>query len=362
MKVLHLYMPAFIPKITGFDRFLFKELVHRAGESGDEHGVICCRAPFQLDGMRYFTIGAGHPIDATGVLDRIGEWGPDVLHAHDGFTGRNHAVDLANSLNLPLVVSVHGSDVMRTTKGSDRKYAKLWDRASLVICNSEFLREYVIRRRGCPAEKTRIVHPGTSTKLKQHNHAYRHNSLNVIIVARLIPFKNVEDAIQAVALSPQVNELVVVGSGPEYKRLKALAANDSRVMFTGIKSHSETLRYISQADVLISCSKPQGDGTCESLGVSVIEAGMQGIPVICYQQGGMLAGYSENDGPAIGAYLTRRDQTPEWIADCLRDLSSKSELEWARMSNAIRETMAVQYGTEANTTALLSAYNELINE
>lgn len=75
--------------------------------------------------------------------------------------------------------------------------------------------------------------------------------------------------------------LVIVGSGPEEGRLRALAAKDSRILFLGEKSHKVAMMLIRGSDIFVLPSRMEG------LGFVLLEAMAQGVPVIASNTGGI---------------------------------------------------------------------------
>jgi teichuronic acid biosynthesis glycosyltransferase TuaC len=98
-----------------------------------------------------------------------------------------------------------------------------------------------------------------------------------VSVGRLVASKRVERAIERVALSRELDALVVVGDGPERTRLEALAATlgvDAR--FVGTVPRDEALAWIGAAQEVIHASIAEGMSTvvreAEALGTRVVRA------------------------------------------------------------------------------------------
>ncbi len=98
-----------------------------------------------------------------------------------------------------------------------------------------------------------------------------------LVVSRLIPYKQIELAIQA--CNRMKRQLMVVGDGSEMPRLKQLAGPNVR--FLGRLSDSETARLYSGAKALIFTAE-------EDFGITPLEAMASGCPVIAYGRGGAL--------------------------------------------------------------------------
>jgi glycosyltransferase involved in cell wall biosynthesis len=79
----------------------------------------------------------------------------------------------------------------------------------------------------------------------------------IVIVSRLVPDKRVETALSALAQLPGV-DVVVVGGGPLLPRLRR---EYPQVRFTGEMPRSQSLAWISAADLLVSASRHEGAPT-----------------------------------------------------------------------------------------------------
>jgi len=101
----------------------------------------------------------------------------------------------------------------------------------------------------------------------------------LLVLGRLEERKGVAVAIEAVrshndsASTPW--RLIVVGEGPEGSRLRALAADDPAIVFTGAVSDEEKRRWLRQATVLVA---PALRG--ESFGLILLEAFASETPVV----------------------------------------------------------------------------------
>jgi len=99
----------------------------------------------------------------------------------------------------------------------------------------------------------------------------------LLYVGRLISIKNVDRLIKAVSKLTIPFKLVIVGDGPERKRLKKLVDElnlNDKVVFLGQKSYTETLKIMKACDVVILPSKS------EIFPMVVIEALALNKPVI----------------------------------------------------------------------------------
>lgn len=96
-----------------------------------------------------------------------------------------------------------------------------------------------------------------------------------VIVARLVPGKRVEVALEACSRIPNL-KTIIVGDGPERPQL---AARFPLAQFVGHVPRSQALSYLAAANVLVSASLHEGAPTV------VREARALGTPVVCLAAG-----------------------------------------------------------------------------
>jgi len=158
----------------------------------------------------------------------------------------------------------------------------------------------------------------------------RGTAFTVSTAARLVERKKVHVLIEAfIAFRREVPEarLVVIGEGPERRRLEALAARSGAgeaVCFTGHLAHREVVTRIAESHVFVLAS------VRESLGTVYFEAMSQGVPVVA------TAGEGIADFIADGAdgFLVPPDD-PDALVRVLRALHGSADL-WNRISEAGR--------------------------
>lgn len=110
--------------------------------------------------------------------------------------------------------------------------------------------------------------------------ASRGEGLRIVYAGQLIPLKNVDALIRAVRTLAFGYSLKIIGDGPEMGALRALAADDPNVEFTGWLSRDETIRAMGGADAFAMVSSP------ETYGLVYLEAMAQGcIPVASRGEG-----------------------------------------------------------------------------
>lgn len=99
-----------------------------------------------------------------------------------------------------------------------------------------------------------------------------------VCVSRLLPYKNIDVLIRAFAGLSGV-QLVVVGTGPDEKRLHGLAGRN--VQFVGGVSDAELRWLYSRCAGLVSAA-------IEDFGLTAVEAAIFGAPTAVLRRGGFL--------------------------------------------------------------------------
>jgi colanic acid/amylovoran biosynthesis glycosyltransferase len=224
----------------------------------------------------------------------------DVFHVHNGWTLATVGLVLQRHFpRTPFVATVIGSDVNVHARDPEFSpgYRAFFERATAIVAISQFLRGKLVSI-GCPPEKIRVIPLGVSPEAlpaRGEQDFSGPGRLRACIVARLIEWKGVDDAMLAVAKARASGAdvtLDVVGSGPEHGRLARLAREiGSFVQIHGGEQeavpHRVAMSILARADCVLNCSRRMTDGAEESLGVSVIEGQMLGLPAVCYDTGGV---------------------------------------------------------------------------
>lgn len=160
-----------------------------------------------------------------------------------------------------------------------------------------------------------------------------------LLVSRLLPYKNVDKAIEAFESMPD-QRLVVVGRGPIADRLRAqMGANCT--LLEGISD--DQLRWLySNAKALIAPSH-------EDFGLTVIEAAAFGTPALAFQSGG----YLDTVRPGVSGYFFPRPEATE-IAAAVRRLKDTP------LSRANVAEHAAGFSEDAFISAIREAVNALL--
>jgi teichuronic acid biosynthesis glycosyltransferase TuaC len=211
----------------------------------------------------------------------------DLIHAHNAVPAGD-AVRRAR-LDVPLVVSVHGGDVLYTaaapptgTAAGIAAVAHGLGAARLVLANSRGIAELSCTH---GAGETRVVHlgadlPPTGHPSRRGGIGGRTEGLSIVTVAHLVARKRHADVLRALAVLGQRHPTLrysIVGEGPERVALEGLAARlgvAERVEFHGQLPPAQAIEQMRRCTLFVMPS------TEEAFGVAYVEAMAGGLPAI----------------------------------------------------------------------------------
>lgn len=154
-----------------------------------------------------------------------------------------------------------------------------WDtlsatRADVMLANSQYIARRIAKSWGRQAQ---VVYPPVDT---QWYALQTHKSACYVTASRLVPYKRVDLIVRAFMRMPD-KELIVIGDGPQFAELKALAANHANITLLGYQDAERLRHYLQQARAFIFAAE-------EDFGITPVEAQACGTPVIAYGRGGAL--------------------------------------------------------------------------
>lgn len=258
----------------------------------------------------------------------IARFAPDVIHQHFA-NWAQPAVRAATAGDVPLVVTVHGSDVWAgldvpgggSPAGLRGQYHRDAIRSALahartVLAVSEFLASQVVRT-GADARKIHVHYQGIDTDFFTPAPTGQAGSAPpvVLFVGALVSTKGVHDLLTAsIELRKRsAHELRIVGDGPLASAVADIAAQHPHISLLGVLDREAVRRQMREAHVLTLPT--QGErGRAEAAGLVLLEAQACGTPVVAYASGGtpeMLlpeeTGWlvPERDVPALADTLAR---------------------------------------------------------
>jgi glycosyltransferase involved in cell wall biosynthesis len=251
----------------------------------------------QFDLSGYDVILSSSYAVAKGVLN-----GPDQLHVSYVHSPIRYAWDLQHQY-LKEAGLAHGlkSAVARGLL----HYIRNWDARSangvdVLAANSRFVAR---RIRKVYRREATVIYPPVDV---EHFQVCANKDNFYLTASRMVPYKRIDMIVDAFTRTPQ-RKLVVIGDGPEMKKVRELAGPN--VTLLGYQPFSVLHDHLQRAKAFVFAAE-------EDFGISPVEAQACGTPVIAYGKGGALESVrGPQQGAATGLYFER--QTPEALIAAL---------------------------------------------
>ncbi len=256
---------------------------------------------FETD-MVAWTLAMGHAM-VRAALTRLGDWRPEVVHAHDWLVA-HPAITLADVLDVPLVATVHATEAGRyngwlSAALSRQVHSVEWwlvRRADALITCSRAMRAEVaqlfdvdpgpiaVLRNGIAPRRWRV--PAARVAAARARYAPDGRPF-LLYFGRLEYEKGVHDLVAAL---PRIRHahpgtrLLVAGTGTMAEQLVEVARR-SRVLrsvrFLGHLPDDELAAAIAAADAVVLPSR------YEPFGIVALEAAAAGAPLVASSAGGL---------------------------------------------------------------------------
>ena len=223
----------------------------------------------QLDVTGYdLVLSTSHAV-AKGVIT-----GPDQLHVSYVYSPIRYAWDLQHQY-LSEIGLMHGlkSWIVRAIL----HYIRIWDYRTacgvdFFIADSKFIARRIKKIYGRTAE---VIYPPVDvekfTLVEEKENFY-------LTASRMVPYKKMKLIVEAFNEMPN-RKLVVIGDGPEFARIKAVAKKNVQIM--GYQPFEVLKDYMQRAKAFVLAAE-------EDFGITPIAAQECGTPVIPYGKGGSL--------------------------------------------------------------------------
>lgn len=343
-----------------------------------------------LAGLRRTTPSLSHSIpevllrDGDGALDKVAAnlfrnvpvgrrffarlkaQDPAIVHAHFAIDAVQ-ALPIARKLRVPLLVSLHGSDVTSTRAALAASFAgrhywrhrdRLFQDASAFICVSRFLRAAAIDA-GFPASKLHVHYTGIDCERFQPSAKPRDSHL-ILFVGRLVEVKGCEYLLRAMAQvqqhDPQAH-LEILGDGPLRSQLEALARELSiRACFRGVQSPDAVLESMQRARILCNPSATSSSGQREGFGMVFAEAQAVGTPVVSFAHAAIPEAVCHGE-----TGLLCEERNVGGLANALQRLLDDDAL-WTRMSHRASEWVRERFDIARQSAHLESLYDDCVDD
>lgn len=223
----------------------------------------------QVDLSGYdLVISSSHAV-AKGVLT-----GPNQVHISYVHSPIRYAWDLQhqylNEAHLSTgIKSIMARVLLHYIRGWDSRSANGVDH---LLANSQFIARRI--RKTYQRDATVIYPPvdlANMTMCVQKDNYY-------VTASRMVPYKRIDLIVRAFSQTPE-RRLVVIGDGPEMKKIKAVAGEN--VTLLGHQPFDALIDHLRRARAFVFAAE-------EDFGISVVEAQACGTPVIAFGRGGAL--------------------------------------------------------------------------
>ncbi len=247
---------------------------------------------------------------------------PKLVHAHFGQSGPA-ALDLADALGVPLIVTYHGQDATITESQARRSWRgreflrgrrRVMDRSARIIAVSDFIRSRLVEN-GYPAEKVVTHRNGIDVDFFCRSGQAREPI--AVFVGRFVEKKGCEYLVRALGLlrgSGVRARVILIGVGPLRRALELLAKETGAdVSFPGFLQPAEVRDWLARASVAVVPSVTAADGNSEGLPTVILEAQAMGTPVVATRHAGNAEGVDEGSSALL---VDERDV--QGLADAIR--------------------------------------------
>jgi glycosyltransferase involved in cell wall biosynthesis len=299
-----------------------------------EDGVRIVRAPVFLRQQRAtasLVSMASYMVDGTREGKKLlRQQSFDIINTHFALPSGPVGHALARFGGIPNVLTVHGGDIYDPSKFTSphrHPLLKAWTRSLLskadkVVGQSKNTLENVHKYYTSDLDSVRIplgIDPPPMVSEDKFDYEFGEDEVRLITVGRLVPRKASIQLIRMMnVLKGTRAKLIIVGSGPEEKMLKAevrASKLEDQVLFTGFVSDEEKFWLLQRSDIYVSSSQHEG------FGLVFLEAMASGLPVVCYDHGGQ-TDFLQNDR---NGYVVPLNDLEELRARC-QQLIENSQL------------------------------------
>jgi glycosyltransferase involved in cell wall biosynthesis len=280
----------------------------------------------------------------------------DVVHAHWVLPNGWAAGPVANRARVPLVVTLHGTDVAMAERHALLASAarRTFGRVAAVTATSDDLRRRAVSLGADPENATttyigvdaELFAPAPATQKMRRLLGAQDGDLLVVSVGRLARVKGFEYLIEAASRLQGV-ALAIVGDGESRQELELLVQTSSaRVVLAGGMPHSRVPDAFAAADVVVVPSVVDSRGRVDSTTSTVLEALACGRPLIATKVGGIPEVVRDGEN---GLLVPEKD--PAALAAAIERLRVDAELR-QRLSERARESAVERLSWDATIDAL----------
>ncbi len=295
----------------------------------------------------------------------------DVIHAHWVLPNAPAAALVAQMRKLPLVISMHGSDVFMAEKNRAFGSAARWCFARakwITACSDELMQRALAI--GADENKTELipygadakafhVHPDDAQRVRAQLHL-QNDDVMILAVGRLVYKKGFEFLVAAM---PEILQrapnarLVLVGYGDLRDELEAQARAldlNGRVTFAGRVPRQEIPAYFAASDIVSVPSVRDAAGNVDGLPNVVLEGMAAGKPIVASN----IAGFPDVIGDGESGLLVP-EKNSRALADAIVQLAHDAALRANLGANA-REKIHTRLNWDNVARRFIEVYERVV--
>jgi colanic acid/amylovoran biosynthesis glycosyltransferase len=285
-----------------------------------------------------------------------------LVHVHFG-TFACELLDLCRGLEIPMIVTFHAFDVTAVPirwPGYREKLIDLFSYISKAIAIAHYVSNQ-LSNLGCSSNKIKVNYLGVSVEeIPVIDRRFRQGPLRFVHIGRITEKKGVLDLVEVFlkTFKPVDNvELVIIGSGEEYEKVKLRVDKNSTGVLVVLKEAINPNRVIDElgmADVFVLNSRTDSNKSTEGLPITLLEAMATGLPVVSTSHAGIPEALSTSEGFLV----SERDNKA--LAMALRG-STNRLLNYERGISA-RELVERKFSAIRCNLELKEIYSEILSE
>lgn len=255
-------------------------------------------------------------------LRLIGNFKPDVIHAHFAVPAGALAWLLSRLTRIPYVLTVHLGDVPGGVPEKTDAWFRwiypltpvIWKNAREIIAVSEFTRELALKKY---KEKIRVLPNGVDLTAFLPAQVSPNHPPRIVFAGRFMEQKNPVQFVRTLSELKELNwQAVMIGDGPVMSDVKCAIEDcglQERIQLTGWVEPQEMLRWYDKSDILFMPSRSEG------LPIVGVQALAKGLAIVASRVGGFVDLVDEKNG-----YLVEETDVSGFAA-ALTGLLSNSE-------------------------------------
>lgn len=287
------------------------------------------------------------------VFEEIKEsgWYPDLIHFQTLSGTAIYMADIAEKYNIPMVITEHCEYSFQ----SDfwwRKKKEIYGRVSRVFCVShDVLRHLLIHN--CKFKSHSIVgnYVRNDLVILSKEHKIRNNIAFIAYHSTVKDFSVLVEAVKELHTIFDEFKINIIGldptssSGVELFDLINDYGVNSYFEFKGVIPRGELINELSKNVMLVSTSH------CETFGLAVAEAILNGLPVVCTDSGGIREFVEDDNGIIVPI---REPKAVAYAINCVLNTLDKYD------AKLMSERIILKYGKEAFANKLRQEYLNVI--